>query len=413
MDINITPIAGNYQLNTTHNVQPNANAYFMEKKFVSIHSEDRNVLTYPNSGEFQITLPQTLNNVVKVKFSTFDFPANYDVFSRERENTKLAFSMVEPYLPTTSPTLLSMAIYECLVSIKNTVLIVEIATGFYTQNQMVTELTNRFNKVISDKLHEFVLNNIPKYGSLLPITDATYDRFVVIYNSVQQTIMFGNTADQFTLNNSNIFAFSQTNSAVQCRQHPLPDFSSWGLPSNLGLKREDMTSSPAPYRRIFYGEINPGDNGYWLLPNPLLGNAVVYYLECPYKINLMGFANFYLSIEQLNCIDVTTPFFITPQKINTGTTTGTVNAAFAKIQIPTTPLSQWFGGTLDVGPYIHFAPPRDKVSQLHIKLAYHDGTIVNFQNFNYSFILQFEILQPQILRKGTVTTGNVGYLFNR
>ena len=413
MDLNINPIAGNYQLNTVHNVQPNANTYFMEKKFVSIHSEDRNVIAYPNSGEFQITLPQTLNNVVKVKFSAFDFPANYDVFSRERDNTKLAFSIVNPYFPTTSPTLLSEAIYECLESIKDTILIAQIATGFYTQNQMVIELTNRLNKEISDQLNQFVLNNLPKYSSLLPITDSTYDRFVVIYNAVQQTIIFGNTADQFTLNNSNIFAFSQANVAVQCRQNPLPDFSSWGLPSNLGLKRIDTVSKPAEYRRIFYGEINPGDNGYWLVPNPSLGNKTVYYVECPYKINLMGFANFYLSIEQFNCIDITTPFYITPQKIYTGDTTGLVNAAFAKIQIPTTPLSQWFGGTLDVGPYVHFSPPRDKISQLNVKLAYHDGTIVNFQNFNYSFILQFEILQPQVLRKGTVTTGDVGYLFNR
>ena len=37
---------------------PNANDYLYEKKYVSIQSDDRNVIKYHNSSEFTIQLPQ-------------------------------------------------------------------------------------------------------------------------------------------------------------------------------------------------------------------------------------------------------------------------------------------------------------------------------------------------------------------
>lgn len=408
MDLNINPIVGNYHLNNSHNLQPNANNYYVEKKYVSIHSEDRNVIMYPKSGEFKITLPQTLNNVIKVRVATYDFPSNYDVFSRDMDNIQMAFSMQIPYLPTSAlPDSLDMAIYECLLSVQNTKFIVRITPGFYTPNQMVTELTNQLNKTISDQLNLFVLANMVKYHLLLPITDNTYNRFVVIYNEVKQNIWFGNKADPFTLNNSLVFAFSQGNVALQCSTHPLPNFSNWGLPSNLGLKRTDTISESADYVRIYYGEITPGDDGYWLLPDTDLGNTLVYYVECPNKINLMGYANFYLCITKFNCLDTTVPFSVSNND-KMDKPNGIANFALAKIQIPTTPVTQWFGQNPDNTPYAYFNPSLDKISQLCINLTYHNGITVDFQNFNYSFMLEFDILQPQILRTGKLVNPDQG-----
>jgi hypothetical protein len=408
MDINVTPIAGNYHLNNSHNLQPNANTYFVEKKYVSIHSEDRNFIMYPKSGDFQITLPQTLNNVIKVRLATYDFPSNYDVFSRDINNINLAVSMGAPYFPTGAAIgSLYMAIYECLLSVQDTNIIVTITSGFYTPTQMVTELTNKLNKTISDLLNIYVLAHLSTYSALLPITDTTYNRFVVIYNEVKQNIWFGNRADPFTLNNSLVFAVSQGNVAIQCTLHPLPNFSNWGLPYNLGLKRTNNTSESANYVRIFYGELTPGDDGFWLTPIKSLANNLVYYVECPNKINLMGCANFYLNISKFNCLDTTVPFSVNNND-KIGKPNGITNFALAKIQIPTTPVTQWFGQNPDNTPYAYFNPPLDKVSQLFIKLTYHDGTTVDFQNFNFSFMIEFDILQPQILRKGQFVTPDQG-----
>ena len=207
MDINISPIANNYNLNTSHPLQVDPNSYINYPKYVTISSMDRDLLSYPKSSEFEIELPQALENVSAVSLYSWDFPANYEVFTPERNNLYLRFTIVEPYIPIGTVSLLDEAIYNCLEMNKTTILTISITKGFYTQYQMVTELTNKLNKEISDILAIYIQNHNSdgKYNSLLPINDDSYDRFVVIYNAVKQNIWFGNRADKFILNNLSIF----------------------------------------------------------------------------------------------------------------------------------------------------------------------------------------------------------------
>jgi len=191
-----------------------------------------------------------------------------------------------------------------------------------------------------------------------------------------------------------------------------PDFSTWGLPSNLGLSRcniestsaltntnipnVDKTDSNTVVPRFFYGDVFPGDNGYWLLPYPEFIGSKVYWIEASYKINLMGPAYFYMELEKNNCIDETIPYNISPFTLQTNITNGTVNSAFAKIAIPTTPIAQWFDR--DAHPYKFYYPPAERMRRFKVKLRYHNGQLVNFGLFNYSFMLEFTTLLPQILR---------------
>ena len=135
-----------------------------------------------------------------------------------------------------------------------------------------------------------------------------------------------------------------------------------------------------------------GDNGYWLVPNPNLPGAQVYYVECPYKINIMGPAYFYMEIAQYNCIDETSPFNLSLFTQTTNQTNGVVNSAFAKIAVPTTPLGQWFDR--DSMPYKFFLPPAERIRRLKIRIRYHNGEIVDFGSFDYSFMLEFLVLLP-------------------
>lgn len=391
----------NFDLNNTHNLQPNANTYLIEKKFVSIHSQDRNSIMYPQSSNFQINLPQTLRNVASVRVSTFDYPSNYDLFSKNRKNTTLAFTMTNASFVFPFTSLYHQAVYNSLNNMAELgeVLYCDISHGFYTPTNMVTELTNILNQTVSNQVKLYVQDNSTEYESILD-DDINYDRFVVMYNEVTQTISFGNTADGFILNNDKIFDFSQKSIAVECITSPLPDFSDWGLPSNIGLPRFSVTSKTAPFRKINYGDVSLGDNGYWLLPST--EENIVHYVDCPFKINLMGSANFYLSIKQLNCIDTTVPFSVSGSTGKAADNAGIVNMALSKIQIPTTPITQWFGQESSGSPHKYFSPPLESIDKLSIKLLYHDGTLVNFENFPYSFMLEFTLLVPHILRSGVV-----------
>jgi hypothetical protein len=110
----------------------------------------------------------------------------------------------------------------------------------------------------------------------------------------------------------------------------------------------------------------------------------------------MGEAYMYMEIDGQNCIDETQPYNLSKFTLTTNQTNGIVNSSFAKIAIPTTPLSQWFDR--DAVPYKVYNPPAERIRRLKFKLRYHNGRMVNLGVFNYSFMLQISLMVPQILR---------------
>jgi hypothetical protein len=196
-----------------------------------------------------------------------------------------------------------------------------------------------------------------------------------------------------------------------------PDFSNWGLPANLGLTRCDIAATTASalsgdvslynssfVPRFYYGDVFPGDNGFWLLPNPSLTNSNVYWIESTYKINLMGPAYMYMELEGQNCIDETAPYNVSEFTLKTNETNGIVNSSFAKIAIPSTPMSQWFDN--EHMPYKFYYPAAERIRKLKVRLRYHDGQLVNFGVFNYSFTIEFILQLPQVLRKSHTISYN-------
>jgi hypothetical protein len=292
-----------------------------------------------------------------------------------------------------------------LSATKNFVIVIE--DGFYNPTQMVTELQNKFNTAVSNRIIAYL-----KANSLSNLVDpflsqGGYTKFVIVYNSVGQKIWYGNRSDKFILTNELQSVKQALNDNFACgpNKQQLPEFDNWGLPANLGLSRcntEAITitnpETGEPFTpRFYYGSVNQGDNGFWLLPIPSLTNSVVYFIEPPFKINLMGPAYFYMEIANNNCMDETSPYSVNNYTITTNGTNGIVNASFAKIGIPTTPISQWFDR--DSLPYKMYWPPAERIRKLSIKIRYHNGQLVNFGVFPFSFTIEFTQLFPQQNRK--------------
>jgi hypothetical protein len=110
----------------------------------------------------------------------------------------------------------------------------------------------------------------------------------------------------------------------------------------------------------------------------------------------MGPSHFYIEIEGYNCIDVTSPYTLNSFTLQTNQTNSIVNSCFAKVNICSTPISQYYDK--DSQPYKLFYPPAERVRRLSIKIRNHDQSLVNFGVFNYSFMLRFQLLVPQINR---------------
>jgi len=439
-----------YNVNTNHPLIQNEQQYLVYKKYVSIHSEDRNVLRFPNSNEFEIELPEDLLNVLTIRLTNWTFPSNYNTFSLSNSNVIMTFKINNPYNPGThaffSP--LYSEIFKCLLLSANEDFIIMIETGFYNPQQMVTELTNKFNYAVTQRIIKYLTDTTnPNYnpttfpGFLSDFQAAGgYNNFIIVYNNVGQKIWFGNNSDGFILTNSNLIKplphqtnantapnltsinidnMLNNNNNTFCNNHQLPDFSNWGLPGFLGLTKCDTESvsgtsitnttniptingvlSP----RFYYGDVFPGDNGYWLLPNPTLPNSEVFWIESPFKINLMGPSFIYLEMDGYNCIDETSPYNLSKFTFTTNETNGIVNSAFAKLAIPTTPISQWFDR--DSLPYKEFMPPAERIRKLKFKARYHNGQLCDFNSFDFSLMLEFVLLQPQQARKWNPILGS-------
>ena len=423
----------NYNVNSNHPLIQSSQEYMYYKKFVSIHSEDRDIVRYPNSAEFEIDIPEDLLNVASLRLVQWTFPANYNTFSDLNGNTSMTFKINNPYNPNINNVANNLIekTYECLLYSKDENFSVRIEEGFYNPGQMTTELTNKFNYAVSFRLRKYFiaqstnpnLNPDPtinkemqkEYIAALVELDAQggYRNFVIVYNNVSLKIWFGNVCDSFIITTEVQVAEQMLLNGVYCQvKAQLPDFSDWGLPGNLGLSRcnsasvngssseiasEDfITFNGVVVPRFFYGDVFPGDDGFWLIPNKELTGSQVEWVECDYKINLMGPAYMYMELEGQNCIDETSPYNVSQYTIKTHNTNGVVNSAFAKMAIPTTPISQWFDR--ESLPYKYYYPPAERMRRFKIKIRYHNGRLVDFGVFNYSFVIEFTLQMPQMLR---------------
>lgn len=411
-----------YNVNTSHPLIPSSQEYIFYKKYVSVHSEDRDVVKYPNSAEFEIELPEDYLNVLSLRLVQWTFPANYNTFSVSNSNISLFFKLKNLYNPAEFGVAddYNYRIFEALFnSSPNYGFSIE--EGFYNPNQMAIELTNKFNYVVTQKITEYFENQHitdPSGGWDITLTDflekGGYNRFIIVYNNVSLKLWFGNKADGFEILNeiSQKTNLLSDNICLSARQR-LPDYSTYGLPGYLGLPRCNQTSTSsvdlmdivnltkingvlAP--RFYYGDVTPGDNGFWLLPLDSSG-CQVHWIEAFYKLNIMGEPYLYMELAEHNCLDETKPYNFSKFSIETNQTNGAVNSAFAKMAVPSTPLSQWFDR--DSAPYKMYYPPAERIRRLRVKIRYHDGQIATFGVFNYTFMLEFTLQNPQILRSST------------
>jgi len=410
-------------LNTSHPLIPSSQEYMIYYKYVSIHSEDRDLLNYPNSSDFEIELPEDIINVSTIKLVDWTFPANYNTFSMLNNNINFSFDIKKPYNPSIHGVsdVLTYRIFEALFYNENQTYDFVVEDGFYNPDQVAIEMTNKMNTAVTFKIQKYFTEKSlidPSWANSLQEFNEQggYSRFIVVYNNVSGKLWFGNRADGFTLLNE-VGTIENIESQTFCSGGRLREFSNWGLPGFLGLSRCNTTSissssnllNPAYYAlyngtvvpRFYYGDVLPGDNGYWLIPYPDLSGSEVYWVEAIYKINLMGEAYFYMELAGQNCIDETKPYNLSSFTLTTNQTNGVVDAAFAKLAVPTTPISQWFDSSSI--PYKFYYPPAERIRRLKIKLRYHNGRPVVFGNFNYSFTLEFATMLPMMLRDSRTT----------
>lgn len=417
--------------NPNHPLQQNEQQYILYKKYISIHAEDRDIIKYPNSSHFEIELPEDLLNILTVKLVNWTFPPNYHyiVYSPTYFNVQLAFLINRPFNLSTAG--YSIPIYDVIFTAlflnQYQYYYITIETGSYTPQQMAVELTRRMNQSVSEVVIAYLMDtSTPNYDPVqYPILlnqfiqMGGYAGFIVVYNEVTRKLWFGNRTDGFILTNSIIVNENCTKNKACIVKNKAPEFlTNLGLPGYLGLSPEDIsaiTSTDLTLARFYYGDVIPGDNGYWLTPNPTLPGSQIYWVESPYSNTIERPTYLYLEILGLNCIDETYPFNLSEFTATTNTTNGITQSAFAKIGIEprsniNTNTNVPLGCDGSLLPYKIFVPPAERMRRLKICLRYHNGAYVDFSGFPWSFMLEFGILQPQQQRYMTPSLINLHHL---
>jgi hypothetical protein len=355
-----------------HPLIPNSQQYMLQYKYCTINSDDRDIKKYPNASEFEIELPQDYVNVQTVKLNSCIFPNKYDVFSHSHHNVIFQFSIRPYYMVGTVSTQDPKT--------DKTEFTIQIESGSYTPSQMATELTNRMNLVVS------------QYVSTINVDALYYKDFLVEYHEVSGKFWFGNVSSEFTLNNGsdsylNDLIYLNNDCAKRAKY---VEYINWGLPYYLGFSQEDVDSTPATNdTQMFYKSYSSWSTQF--------GNKIQHVVITNRKSSLAGPTHFYMEISGMNNMDETMPFSLDSFHKHTNETNGIVNSCFAKIPILTNESMTWYNERSE--SYMLYNPPAEKIRRLRIRMRHHTNRLVLFDQFEYSFVIQFGLFTPQNEKK--------------
>lgn len=390
-----------FNTQTSHPIIPNSQNYQFEQQYISIHSEDRNLLKYPNSSDFEIELPQDYLNVQGFRLASGFFPSTMNVFSPKSKNVTMTFKISDPYdasahMPGDA---IQVKVYNMLNNRKDTNFVVVIETGTYTPQQMAKEVQNKMNVSVTNYLLGTSTTFTPAEAATYR-SDGGYQEFVVAFHEVSRKLWIGNQSSEFILTNTDTARFEEQSHLCLCDNNDVsPDFKHWGLPGNLGFTRCNNTSikqDDINQSRFYYGDAVTGDNGYWLLANPTLVNAVAYFFQGPLQVSLRPPPYCYMDIKLLNSIDETAPYNYSKFTHETNQTNSKIKSSFAKIPLLINDgHNNYYEAINDDNFYKIFTPPVERIRKLSIKLRQHNGMLVDFDNNDFTFVLEFCIFRPQ------------------
>ena len=385
-----------FNVNQNHPLINRQQTYVLDRKIVTIHSEDRDYSKWPSANHFEIELPQDLQNIETIRLEEVAFPVNYNTFTNSYQNTKFKFTIEATPRPVTEDGNKELDEYIVNTINNNNPYILEIQEGFYNPIEMANEIQGKMNDLLTNLLKSELPEILQDAKELLK-----YNHFQCVFDSVGKGLYIGNDLDDFTL----FFNERIDYNLSSCEQPNVwTHYTKWGLPYYLGFEKNEYVPEETHSGIVFNY-----NNTIWCKPSPLsvLSNVqnnkgkegTAYYVKAPFPVTMFGDSAIYMKIDKYNSIDSLDPYiqsFNTQYKIKQN---GRVNNYFAKIPITDVPLAQIFdsrnGFLSNTSQYF---PPIERITKLKFTFCYHDGRLVDFGNSNFNFSLCFNILRDEMAR---------------
>ena len=388
-----------YNVSNQHELIRRQNTYVLNRKMVTIHSDDRDINKWPESNHFEVTIPSDITNVQTIRLVEVQLPNNQYVFSNNQQNIKMAFYL-DP-IESNNP-----LVYLTLESNLNQLYYITIQEGYFTPSQMANEIQNLMNNAVTDYLR----------SQQPTLSTFEYTNFKVYYDSVGQQMYFGNVYDSFRLPFDIKLNYNVSCSSIITQKQPTDIFcrhTKWGLGSYLGFNKQTYTAIPTDEVVFNY------DNYIWLEPDQSLEptpppsgfELKAYYIKSPLTVTIFGENVIYMELEKYNSIDEITPYSQATNNTYKNDYNGIVNSAFAKIPITATPDSQLIPSRTGLLENVsQYNPPIDKIRKLKFTFRYHDGRLVEFKDAPFNFTIAFGQLKDEIARDYTIRIPTENYI---
>ena len=312
-------------------IAPNNTCYTppsFSTRLVTFHTEDRDILKYPNENLFELNLPSVIKNTMSIELFDITLPTFYYNISEYLQNTKMWFSI--PFYFT----------YPIELTIPS---------GHYTHNDLATELAKQLNDVTTSELFSLGVY-------VLPSTQYTF--FSVTFNSIERKFTFHNTQDKF------ILWFDIKSTYDNCHFDCWKMLSNWGFGYNLGF-----------YKKVYEAVLDPS--------NP---SSNIYIVTSPKIAEIDIYNTIYMEIDTFNWIDEINPYSISTTDFYNNDFNGNVNNAFAKLILSN--VSKCY---IPVKKFKRILPHVvEKIGRLKFKFRYHNGILVDFNHQPFNFSLKFE-----------------------
>jgi len=335
----------------------------MNKKILTIHSEDRDINKWPNPNEFELYLPDSYVNIRQMNLLNF---TNINNFYNISEN------LMNNYINTG---------YN---SDLNTSKIFIIPNGYYTPDYLAITLTKLFQ--------------------------STFYNTYVIYDRIKFKFLFITKDEVFNLNFADLISTDKLCINKKFLLNPEKiayQYSHWGLGYNLGFSKKNYkydtdfftTQSRLDNELEYSKNINNFDicinDIYHILPSDILSSDYYRFLYSENTIDLNPLNTIYMEIDKHNYADEIKPYQYRSNYLYCNDYNATVNSYFAKILFNNDIINEnkiitntkndgeIFNGSLLYNNTI------DRLIKLKFKFRYHNGVLVDFGNKNFNFTLEF------------------------
>jgi hypothetical protein len=380
-----------------HNLIQNSQNYFLNRKLITFHSEDRDINKWPDSNNFEVMIPNTLKNIQSMRLVQISIPKTIPVFSRYHKNTKIRITLGDNY---------NLPYDKSNANDK----IIEIPEGTYTSAELATILENAINTAFESK------------------------NFKVVYHTGFNKLIFFNKRGPFNLRFDENFDYKdgcETKKIVNINDD------NHGLPLNLGYKKQTYISDllsessneneniensenefiTSSYKLEYNNTrvLSNSSTNYWVnIDNPKVLynykpqslNQLPALIQKRYEIgyiDIVGDKCMYMEIDKYNSMDEIKPYSLNTSASNNNDYNGKTNSAFAKIPLFGGEFVQIFdSANSNIFNVSHYDPPIDSISKLKFKFRFHDGRLVDFKNLRFTFSIEFNMLSNEQRRMANV-----------